>query len=136
MAGTILVVEDNEDNLMLMDYILNAYGYSPVLATSGREGIERARENEPDLILMDVQMPDMDGYEATARIKDSLGRRRCPVVAVTAFAMVGDIERILAGGFDGYISKPISPSSFVPEIESYLPAELRSSKHPAPQRPV
>ena len=123
MAASILVVEDNADNMELMQYLLKAFGYEPLLATSGAEGIRLARERRPDLVLMDVQMPEMDGYQATEAIKSELDA--CPVIAVTAFAMVGDRRRIMARGFDGYISKPITPDTFVTEIEAFLPEELR-----------
>ena len=123
MAASILVVEDNADNMQLMHYLLKAFGYEPLLATSGAEGIRLARERRPDLVLMDVQMPEMDGYQATEAIKCELDA--CPVIAVTAFAMVGDRRRIMARGFDGYISKPIAPDTFVTEVEAFLPEELR-----------
>ena len=123
MAASILVVEDNADNMELMQYLLKAFGYEPLLATSGAEGIRLARERRPDLVLMDVQMPEMDGYQATEAIKSELDA--CPVIAVTAFAMVGDRRRIMARGFDGYISKPITPDTFVAEVEAFLPEELR-----------
>ena len=123
MAASILVVEDNADNMQLMHYLLKAFGYEPLLARSGAEGIRLARERRPDLVLMDVQMPEMDGYQATEAIKSELDA--CPVIAVTAFAMVGDERRIMARGFDGYISKPITPDTFVAEIEAFLPEELR-----------
>ena len=123
MAASILVVEDNADNMELMQYLLKAFGYEPLLATSGAEGIRLARERRPDLVLMDVQMPEIDGYQATEAIKSELDA--CPVIAVTAFAMVGDRRRIMARGFDGYISKPITPDTFVAEVEAFLPEELR-----------
>jgi len=123
MAASILVVEDNADNMELMQYLLKAFGYQPLLATSGAEGVRLARERRPDLVLMDVQMPEMDGYQATKAIKSELDA--CPVIAVTAFAMVGDRRRIMERGFDGYISKPITPDTFVTEIEAFLPEELR-----------
>ena len=129
MAARILVVEDNRDNMQLMEYLLNAFGYTPLLASSAAEGIRLAREERPDLVLMDIQMPEMDGYEAMEQIKQLPGLESCPVVAVTAFAMVGDQRRIIASGFDGYISKPISPRSFVAEIATFLPADTDNGSH-------
>jgi CheY-like chemotaxis protein len=125
VSASILVVEDNRDNMNLMEYLLRAFGYTPLLASSGTKGIRLAAERNPDVILMDVQMPEMDGYEATAMIKRDPNLAGIPIVAVTAFAMVGDGDRILASGFDGYISKPITPETFVSEVEAFLPEQLR-----------
>jgi CheY-like chemotaxis protein len=94
-------------------------------AGTGLEAIEMASQHRPDVILMDIQMPGMDGYEATAAIKKLPDLGACPVVAVTAFAMVGDQDRILSSGFAGYISKPIAPETFVTQVEAFLPARLR-----------
>jgi two-component system, cell cycle response regulator len=121
----ILVVDDNRDNMELMQYLLKAFGYEPLSAASGAEAIRVARDKQPHLILMDIQMPDMDGYEAAEAIKTETNMKECPVVAVTAFAMVGDQTRILASGFAGYISKPITPETFVAQVEAFLPTELR-----------
>jgi CheY-like chemotaxis protein len=123
--ATILIVEDNRDNMKLMNYLLSAFGYRPVTAPGGAEGIRLAREKPPDLILMDIQMPLMDGYEATRKIRADRAFRRVPIIAVTSFAMVGDVERIMASGFDGYISKPIEPETFVRMVEKFLPKRLR-----------
>jgi CheY-like chemotaxis protein len=127
VEAAILVVEDNRDNMELMDYLLTAFGYRPMLALGGAEAVRRARERRPDLILMDLQMPEMDGHEASAAIRDEPGLEDCTIVAVTSFAMLGDQERILAAGFDGYISKPIAPESFVTQVECFLAPELRVS---------
>ncbi|MEA2418288.1 MAG: hypothetical protein QOE60_494 [Thermoleophilaceae bacterium] len=127
MEATILVVEDNRDNMELMEYLLTAFGYTPILARGGADAIRHARQQPPDLILMDLQMPDMDGHEVSAKIRAEPGLQGCAIVAVTAFAMVGDRERILAAGFDGYISKPIAPESFVTEVEGFLAPELHAS---------
>ena len=132
MPATILVIEDNPDNMELMRFLLEAFGYTPLLATGGPEGIRVARQQRPDLVLMDVQMPEMDGYEATTEIRKQAGLEGCPVVAVTAFAMVGDQERILSSGFDGYISKPISPDTFITQVESFLPPALQRRPGPGP----
>ena len=126
MTARILLVEDNEDNRALMQYLLQARGYEPLLARSGAEGIELAVEHRPELILMDIQMPEMDGFEAAAEIRKRDGFTRTPMVAVTALAMVGDKERVLTGGFNGYIEKPLTAESFVDHVEAYLPPELRS----------
>src|SRR5438445_117978 len=108
MAARILVVEDNPANLELMTYLLKAFGHSPTVAHDGVDGLEAAQREQPDLILLDVQMPRMDGYEVARRLKRDPVLRAVPVVAVTALAMVGDRDRVLASGFDGYIAKPIA----------------------------
>jgi CheY-like chemotaxis protein len=126
MEAAILVVEDNRENMELMEYLLKAFGYTPILARGGAEAVRRARERPPDLILMDLQMPDMDGHEARAEIRKQRGLEGCTIVAVTAFAMLGDQERILAAGFDGYISKPIAPETFVAQVERFLAPELHA----------
>ena len=135
MEAAILVVEDNRENMELMEYLLTAFGYAPMLAVGGAEAIRRARERPPDLILMDLQMPEMDGHEARAAIREEPGLEGCTIVAVTAFAMLGDQERILAAGFDGYISKPIAPESFVTQVERFLAPELRAGMAATPPRP-
>ena len=135
MEAAILVVEDNRDNMELMRYLLTAYGYTPMLARGGADAVRSARRRAPDLILMDLQMPEMDGHEATAAIRSEPGLGECTIVAVTAFAMVGDRERILAAGFDGYISKPIAPESFVAEVERFLAPELHACADATPPQP-
>ena len=119
----------------LMEYLLTAFGYRPMLANGGAEAVRRARERPPDLILMDLQMPDMDGHEARAEIRKEPRLEGCTIVAVTAFAMLGDQERILAAGFDGYISKPIAPESFVAQVERFLAPELHARTGATPRRP-
>jgi CheY-like chemotaxis protein len=116
----ILVADDNDDNLELMRFLLGAAGYPAVLAGGGTEAIALALQQSPDLILMDIQMPGVDGYHAAARIRAQPALRGVVIVAVTAFAMVGDRDQVLAGGFDGYIAKPISPRTFVEEVEQFL----------------
>ena len=124
MTATILVIEDNPDNIRLVDYVLRAHGYEPLLAMSGAEGLRIAEEARPVLILLDIRMPHMDGYEVAARLKQmNLDGTR--IVAVTASAMVGDRERITAAGFDGYIQKPIDPQQFIADVECFLPEEPR-----------
>jgi CheY-like chemotaxis protein len=116
----VLVVEDQDENLDLMVYLLTAFGHETLVARDGAEGVAVAAQARPDLVVMDLQMPVMDGYEAAARIKADPGLARIPIVAVTAYAMVGDQERILQRGFDGYLTKPIDPEVFVSELERHL----------------
>jgi CheY-like chemotaxis protein len=112
-----------------MRYLLTAAGYAPVLAGGGAEAIRRAVEERPELILLDVQMPVVDGYLAATAIRREPSFRGVKIVAVTASAMVGDRDQILAAGFDGYIPKPIAPTTFITQIERFLPAERRA-RHP------
>jgi CheY-like chemotaxis protein len=123
----ILAVEDTPHNLELMTYLLEAHGHSVVPATTAAEALEQARANRPDLIILDVQLPDADGYEVLARVRADKDLRDIPAVAVTAYAMLGDRDQALAAGFDGYLTKPIEPTTFALSIDLYLPIELRGA---------
>jgi two-component system cell cycle response regulator len=125
MPVRILVVEDTRTSLELMLYLLKAFGYAATAVSDGLTALERLREGEFDLVLCDVLMPGIDGLEFARRYKSQSRRSGAPLVAVTALAMVGDKERLLASGFDGYIAKPIDPETFITQIESYLPERLR-----------
>jgi CheY-like chemotaxis protein len=116
----VLVVEDKAENLDLMVYLLTVFGHEALVARNGAEGLTMAWQHRPDLVIMDLQMPVMDGYEAVARLKADAVLSSIPVVAVTAYAMVGDRERVMASGFDGYVTKPIDPQVFVSELEHHL----------------
>lgn len=122
MKTTILVIEDNEKNLYLVTFILEKCGYHVIQARDGKTGIALAREIKPDLILLDIQLPVMDGYAVAHELARNGEVRGIPIVAVTSYAMLGDRERILGAGCVGYIEKPINPPTFVAEIEQYLPA--------------
>lgn len=122
MKATILIIEDNEKNLYLVTFILEKCGYQVVQARDGEAGIALARRINPDLILLDIQLPVMDGYAVARELTGNDDLRGIPIVAVTSYAMLGDRERILAAGCVGYIEKPINPQTFVAEIEEYLPA--------------
>ena len=115
MPQKILVVEDNDRNRRLMRILLKANGYEVVEATTGREAMDYLKDQKPDLILMDIQLPHTDGLDLTREIKDREETSDIPVVAVTAYAMKGDRERILEAGCDGYISKPIDTHE-VPKV--------------------
>lgn len=120
MCVRILVIEDNPANLELMGYLLRCSGHEVLVATDGQAGLELAQVEAPELIICDIQMPHMTGFEVALHLKADDHLRHIPLVAITAFAMVGDRERVLAGGFDGYLAKPIDPESFVAQIEAFL----------------
>ena len=116
------MIEDNPTNLQLMAYLLTAFGHETLEAHEGSEGIERARHEKPDLILLDIHMPRMDGYEVARLLSADPECSQIPIVAVTALAMVGDRERILASGFNGYIAKPLDPEAFSLQVQGFLGA--------------
>jgi two-component system cell cycle response regulator DivK len=120
MAKTVLIVEDNELNMKLFHDLLDAHGYRTIQTRNGMEALELARKHRPDLILMDIQLPEVSGLEVTKWLKEDDELRSIPVVAVTAFAMKGDEERIRAGGCEAYISKPISVSEFLATVKQFL----------------
>jgi len=122
MKTKILVIEDNEQNMYLVTFILEKNGYQVVQARDGREGIELASQVQPVLILLDILLPIMDGYAVAEALRNILALVDVPIVAVTSYAMVGDRERILAAGCQGYIEKPINPDTFMDEVAQYLPA--------------
>lgn len=116
----ILVIEDNPANLELMTYLLKAFGHEVLTAMDGDEGLQAVRRMSPDLIVCDVQLPRVGGFEVAAQLKAHPALHFIPLIAVTALAMVGDRDKLLAGGFDGYISKPIDPEKFVSDVEKFL----------------
>ena len=118
--GTILYVEDNPDNRLLVKRILLAEDYSLLEAIDGKDALDLLRTAHPDLILMDINMPDMDGYTLTAKIKSLPGFERTPILALTANVMRGDKEKTLEAGCDGYIQKPLDIDQFTREIEKFL----------------
>ena len=120
MAKTVLIVEDNELNMKLFHDLLESHGYDAIGTGNGIEALELARTHRPDLILMDIHLPDVSGLEVTKWIKGDPELRRIPVVAVTAFAMNGDEERIRQGGCEAYLSKPISIAKFMETVRSFL----------------
>jgi two-component system, cell cycle response regulator DivK len=126
----VLVVEDQAENLDLMVYLLTAFGHEALVARNGAEGMAAVTRERPDLVVMDLQMPVLDGYTAASRIKRDPELSAIPLVAVTAYAMVGERERITAAGFDGYLTKPIDPMVFVRELEEYLRPSAPSLSRP------
>jgi CheY-like chemotaxis protein len=115
----ILYIEDNEQNLYLVEFILTRHGYEFCAARDGRAGIRLAGELKPDLILLDIQLPSMDGYAVARQLRAN--GEKIPIVAVTSYAMAGDREKALGAGCSGYIEKPINPETFVQQVEAHLP---------------
>jgi two-component system, cell cycle response regulator DivK len=115
----VLVVEDNERNMKLFRDVLQASGFRTLEASTGEQAVELALQERPDLVLMDIQLPDIDGVEALRRLRTDEGFAPVPVVALTAQAMEGDRERFLAAGFDGYLSKPVDIADFVATVKRY-----------------
>ncbi len=120
MTKTVLIVEDNELNMKLFNDLLEAHGYKTLKTSSGVDAVELAREHRPDLILMDIQLPEVSGEDVTQWIKSDDDLRHIPIIAITAFAMKGDEERIRARGCEAYLSKPISVAKFVETVRSYI----------------
>ena len=125
MCARILIIEDHPANLELMEYLLHYSGHEVLAAMDGALGLELAEHETPDLIICDIQIPKVDGFGVARQLKASEALRLIPLVAITAFAMVGDRERILAGGFDEYVAKPIDPQAFVAQMEAFLQAPPR-----------
>jgi two-component system, cell cycle response regulator DivK len=120
VAKTVMIVEDNELNMKLFNDLLRANGYDTLPMRNGYEALDALKEERPDLIIMDIQLPEISGLEVTRRIKQDEALKHIPVIAVTAFAMKGDEERIRQGGCEGYLSKPISVSTFIETVKSYV----------------
>ncbi len=120
MTRTILVIEDNEQNLYLVRFILEKHGYEVSAARDGREGVECAVRLLPDLILLDIQLPGMDGYAVARRLRENPRLASVPIIAVTSYAMAGDREKALGAGCTGYIEKPINPDTFMQQIVEHL----------------
>ncbi len=120
MAKTVLIVEDSELNMRLFNDLLEAFGYKTVKSRDGRHAIPLAREHKPDLIIMDIQLPEISGLELTHRLKKDETMKHIPIVAVTAFAMRGDEQKIMAAGCDAYLSKPISVTTFLETVRKFI----------------
>lgn len=131
MPATILVVEDHPANMDLMELLVTSRGHRFVPATDGAAGVAAAARERPDLIVCDIHLPLLDGFGVVAALRRDPLLRGTPVVAVSALAMVGDRDKVLAAGFDGYLAKPVDPESFIAEIERFLPPALRADGMPA-----
>ena len=121
MSKRILVVEDTEDNRRIIRDLLTNFGYELIEAADGAEGVSMAQTHRPDLILMDIQLPQMDGYEATRRIRTIPELAQVPIIAVTSYALSGDEAKTRAAGCDGYVAKPFSPRQLLAKIRQFLP---------------
>jgi two-component system cell cycle response regulator len=130
MCARVLVIDDDPVNAELIGYLLRAFGHDPVVALGGEAAIDEAAKRVPDLVLCDIQMPGVDGFEVLKQLRSDVRFASTAVVGVTALAMVGDREKIMDAGFDGYLTKPITPETFVDDIEKYLPAALATQRTP------
>jgi CheY-like chemotaxis protein len=117
---TALIIEDNEDNCVLMTQLLHSAGYQTLVAETGLDGLEMTLAEKPDFILLDIQLPDIEGTEVLQRLREREEGRNIPVIAVTSYAMAGDRERLLAAGCNGYIEKPIDPMRIIAQIKDIL----------------
>jgi two-component system, cell cycle response regulator DivK len=122
MRARFLYIEDNEQNFYLVSFMLTARGHEVLWSKDGHAGIDAAKREQPDLILLDIQLPVMDGYEVARALRGSPELRSIPIVALTSYAMPGDRAKALEAGCHGYIEKPIDPTTFVEQIENYLDA--------------
>ena len=120
MKGRVLYIEDNEANMYLVSYILTVHGHEVLQAADGAAGIALARVARPDLVLLDIQLPGMDGYETASRLRAAPELDRTAIVALTSYALCGDREKAMAAGCDGYIEKPINPDTFISQIAQFL----------------
>ena len=123
MSKRILIVEDQEDNRTILRDVLSTVGYELIEALNGEDGVKLAQNERPDLILMDIQLPRMDGYEATQQIKSIAELKTIPIIAVTSYALSGDEAKAHAAGCDGYIAKPYSPRELLAKVRKYLSDE-------------
>jgi two-component system cell cycle response regulator DivK len=122
LSKRILIIEDQEDNRAILRDLLSQAGYELIEAADGEEGVKLAQMERPDLILMDIQLPVIDGYEATRRIKATADLKSIPIIAVTSYALSGDEAKARAAGCDGYVTKPFSPRDLLAKVRAYLPA--------------
>jgi CheY-like chemotaxis protein len=122
MSARILYIEDNESNMYLVSFLLKSRGHQVLQAFDGAQGLACARMEHPDLILLDIQLPGMDGYETARQLRAEPGLAAIPIVALTSYAMAGDREKALDAGCSGYVEKPINPDTFIAVIERFLPS--------------
>jgi two-component system cell cycle response regulator DivK len=121
MTMRILLIEDQEDNRRIVRDLLTANGYELIEAATGEDGLALTEKKRPDLVLMDIQLPGLDGYEVTRRLKGNPSLKHIPIIAVTSYALSGDDRKAFAAGCDGYVTKPFSPRLLLAKIREYLP---------------
>ena len=121
MKQKILIIEDNEQNLYLVTFILEKYGYQVIQAKNGKDGINSAIDESPDMILLDIQLPEMDGYTVARELRKKMKNPDAPIIAITSYAMAGDKEKAINAGCIDYLTKPINPDTFIQSIQQYLP---------------
>ncbi len=124
MKTKILIIEDNEQNMYMLTFLLESSDYAILQAFNGPEGIKMAIDSNPDIILLDIQLPEMDGYTVARKIRENENLTKTPIIAVTSYAMPGDREKVMEAGATGYIEKPIDPDTFINQMNSFLPDEL------------
>jgi CheY-like chemotaxis protein len=124
MKTKVLIIEDNEQNMYMLSYLLESENYAIIQAFSGTSGIIAATKNKPDIILLDIQLPGMNGYEVAVKLKEDEELRSIPIIAVTSYAMPGDKEKAIESGAIGYIEKPINPDTFISQMNSFLQTEI------------
>jgi len=124
MKSKVMVIEDNEQNMYMITYLLESYNYEVIQSFNGIDGIKKVKEEKPDIILLDIHLPEMDGYNIAREIKKNEELKNIPIIAVTAYAMMGDKEKAIDAGAIGYIEKPIDPDTFVSQMEAFLPRHL------------
>ena len=120
MKSNILIIEDNEQNMYMLSYLLEKSNYKILKAFNGLDGLRMAHENNPEIILIDIQLPDMDGYEICNKLRHNGLPKNTTIIAVTSYAMGGDKEKAIEAGADGYLEKPINPDTFVKQMESII----------------
>ena len=120
MKSKILIIEDNEQNMYMLTYLLESNEYEVLQSFTGADGIALAKENKPDIILLDIQLPEMDGYTVAKKLRDNQNLDDTPIIAVTSYAMPGDREKVLEAGADGYLEKPIDPDTFISQMETII----------------
>jgi two-component system, cell cycle response regulator DivK len=124
MKTKILIIEDNEVNMYMLTYLLEGNNYQVAQAYSGQDGIVAATSDVPDIILLDIQLPEMDGYAVARKLREQKDLKSTPIIAVTSYAMPGDREKAMESGATGYIEKPINPDTFISQMNVFLPPEL------------
>jgi two-component system, cell cycle response regulator DivK len=124
MKTKILIIEDNAQNMYMLTYLLESENYEIIQAFSGITGINAAKNIKPDIILLDIQLPEMDGYTVAVKLRENEELKKTPIIAVTSYAMPGDREKAIESGATGYIEKPINPDTFISQMKSFLPPEF------------